>query len=81
MPPSSDHVPGRKPPRRQRRAAERAEKKRKPGKQPGSPGAAMRWEAANRAEDHYPEGAYSCGKNLAGAAELGGPPNLDSRVR
>ena len=28
MPPSSDDLPGRKPPRKQRRAAERAEKKR-----------------------------------------------------
>ena len=37
MPPSSDDLPGRKPPRRQRRAAERAEKNKR-GKQPGSPG-------------------------------------------
>jgi transposase len=71
MPPSSDDMPGRKPPRRQRRAAERAEKKRKPGKQPGSPGAAMSWERPDRAEDHYPEGACSCGKNLSDAADLG----------
>ena len=42
MPPSSDDLPGKKPPRKQRRAAERAEKKKR-GKQPGSPGAAMRW--------------------------------------
>lgn len=71
MAPSSDDLPGRKPPRRQRRAAERAEKKRERGKQPGSPGAAMRWEAADRTEDHYPEGACSCGLDLAGAADLG----------
>jgi len=69
MPPSSDDLPGRKPPRKQRRAAERAEKKR--GKQPGSPGAAMRWEVPDRTEDHYPEGACSCGRDLADAAELG----------
>jgi hypothetical protein len=37
MPPSSADLPGRKPPRKQRRAAERAEKKKR-GKQPGSPG-------------------------------------------
>ena len=43
MPPSSDDLPGRKPPRKQRRAAERAEK-RKRGKQPGSAGASMTWE-------------------------------------
>ena len=71
MAPSSDDLPGRKPPRKQRRAAERADKKRNRGKQPGSPGAAMRWEAADRAEDHYPGGACSCGRNLAGAVDLG----------
>jgi len=71
MAPSSDDLPGRKPPRKQRRAAERADKKRNRGKQPGSPGAAMRWEAADRTEDHYPEGACPCGGNLAGAVDLG----------
>jgi transposase len=71
MAPSSDDLPGRKLPRKQRRAAERAGKKRNRGKQPGSPGAAMRWEAADRTEDHYPEGACSCGESLAGAVDLG----------
>ena len=70
MPPSADDLPGRKPPRRQRRAAERAEK-RKRGKQPGSPGASMAWEVPDRTEDHYPEGACSCGRDLADAADLG----------
>jgi transposase len=70
MPPSSDDLPGRKPPRKQRRAAERAEKKRR-GKQPGSPGAAMRWEVPDRTEDHFPEGACSCGRDLADAEDLG----------
>ena len=70
MPPSSDDLPGRKPPRKQRRAAERAEKKRR-GKQPGCPGAAMRWEVADRTGDHYPEGACSCGRDLADAEDLG----------
>jgi transposase len=70
MPPSSDELPGRKPPRRQRRAAERAEKKKR-GKQPGSPGAAMRWEVPDRTEDYYLEGACSCGRDLAEAADLG----------
>jgi hypothetical protein len=41
MPPSTDDLPGRTPPWRQRRAAGRAEKKGKRGKQPGSPGALM----------------------------------------
>ena len=44
MPPSADDLPGRRTPaRKERRAAERAEKKRSRGKQPGTPGAAMRW--------------------------------------
>jgi transposase len=71
MPPSSDDLPGRRPPRKQRRAAERAEKKKKRGKQPGSPGASMTWEIPDRTEDHYPEGACSCGLDLADAADLG----------
>jgi transposase len=72
MPPSSDDLPGRKPPRKQRRAAERAEgKKRKRGKQSGSPGAAMRWEDPDRTEGHYPQGACECGRDLADAADLG----------
>jgi transposase len=73
LPPSSDDaVPGRKQPsRQQRRAAERAEGKKKRGKQPGSPGASMTWEVADRTEDHYPQGACSCGTDLAGAQDLG----------
>ena len=70
MPPSSDDLPGRKPPRRQRRAAERAEKKQR-GKQPGSPGASMTWEVPDRTEDHYPEGSCWCGRDLADAEDLG----------
>jgi hypothetical protein len=72
MPPSSDDLPGRKMPRKRRRAAERAEeKKRKRGKQPGSPGAAMTWEVPDRTEDHYPQGDCGCGRDLADAADLG----------
>jgi transposase len=70
MPPSSDDLPGRKPPRRERRAAERAGK-RKQGKQPGSPGASMTWEVPDRTEVHFPQGACSCGRDLAEAADLG----------
>ena len=70
MPPSSDDLPGRKPPRKQRRAAERAEKKKR-GKQPGSPGASMTWEVPDRTEDHHPGGACSCGLDLSDAADLG----------
>jgi hypothetical protein len=74
MPPSSDDLPGRKMPRKQRRAAERAEKKRNRGKQSASPGAAMRWEVPDRTEDHYPQGNCSCGRNLADPADLGVAP-------
>ena len=70
MPPSADDLPGRKPPAKQRRAAERAEKKKR-GKQPGSPGASMTWEVPDRIEDHYPEGSCPCGRDLADAADLG----------
>src|SRR5216110_713325 len=70
MPPSSDDVPGRKPPRKQRRAAERGGKKKR-GKQPGSPGASMTWEVTDRTEEHYPQGACSCGMDLADAEGLG----------
>jgi transposase len=71
MPPSSDDLPGRKPPRKQRRAAERAEDKRKRGKQLGSPGASMTWEIPDRTKDHFPEGSCSCGRDLADAEDLG----------
>jgi transposase len=72
VPPGSDDLPGRRMPRKQRRAAERAEeKKRKRGKQPGSPGAAMRWEVPDRAEDHCPRGECACGRDLADVAGLG----------
>jgi transposase len=70
MPPSSDDLPGRKPPRKQRRAAERAGKKTR-GKQPGSPGASMTWEVPDRTENYFPQGACSCGLDLGDAADLG----------
>jgi transposase len=70
MPPSSDDLPGRRMPRKQRRAAERAQKKKR-GKQPGNPGASMTWEVPDRAEEHYPQGACSCGLDLADAQDLG----------
>jgi transposase len=71
MPPSADDLPGRMPPRRQRRAAGRAENNRKRGKQPGSPGASMTWQVPDQTEDHYPEGSCSCGRDLAEAQDLG----------
>jgi transposase len=71
MPPSGDDLPGRKPPRKERRAADRAEKKRSRGKQPGAPGAAMRMRKPDETLEHYPEGACECGLDLEGAADLG----------
>ena len=72
MPPSADDLPGRRTPaRKERRAAERAEKKRSRGKQPGTPGAAMRWRRPDEVVDHFPEGSCGCGLDLAGAADLG----------
>jgi hypothetical protein len=70
MPPSGDDLPGRKPPRKERRAAERAEKKSR-GKQPGAPGAAMRMRKPDETLEHYPEGACECGLDLGDAADLG----------
>jgi hypothetical protein len=72
MPPSGDDTPGRKPPRKQRRAAERAvARKRRRGKQPGAPGPAMTWGVPDDTRDYHPEGACSCGADLADAADLG----------
>jgi hypothetical protein len=72
MPPGADDLPGRRPPaRKERRAAERAERKRKPGKQPGAPGAAMRWRRADEVTGHFPQGDCACGADLADAADLG----------
>jgi len=72
MPPSGDDLPGRTPPRKQRRAAQRdAEKKRKRGKQPGAPGSAMCWAEPDDTRDWFPEGTCECGADLAGVADLG----------
>jgi transposase len=71
MPPSGDDVPGRKPPRKQRRAAEREAGKRNRGKQPGAPGSAMCWAEPDDTRDHFPQGTCGCGADLAGAADLG----------
>ena len=58
MPPSGDDLPGRKPPRKQRRAAERqAGKQRKRGKQPGAPGSAMSLAEPDDTRDHFPAAA------------------------
>jgi transposase len=72
MPPSGDDLPGRRPPRKERRAAQReAAKKRKRGKQPGAPGSAMSWAEPDDTRDWFPEGTCACGADLGGAADLG----------
>ena len=71
MPPSGDDLPGRKPPRKQRRAADRAAAKRRRGKQPGAPGSAMCWAEPDEIRDCYPHGTCGCGADLSAAAGLG----------
>jgi transposase len=71
LPPSGDDLPGRKPPRRERRAADRAAAKRGRGKQPGAPGSAMTWAEPDQTRDHHPQGTCGCGRDLAGARDLG----------
>jgi Glycosyl hydrolase family 62/Transposase IS66 family len=68
MPPSTDDLPGRKPPeRRARRGGGR-----KPGKQPGAPGAYLAWsQDPDTIVDHFPRGRCMCGADLSGAADLG----------
>jgi transposase len=69
MPPSTDDLPGRQPPRRERRAGCTG---RKRGKQPGAPGTSMSWTEPDEIVDHRPAGACDgCGADLAGAADLG----------
>jgi hypothetical protein len=69
MPPSGDDQPGRKPPQpRQRQGG----KKRRPGKQPGAAGAYLPWsDHPDGAISHFPEGTCGCGRDLAGARDLG----------
>jgi transposase len=68
MPPSTDDLPGKKPPeRRPRRGGGR-----KPGKQPGAPGAYLAWrEHPDKTEDVFPAASCACGADLAGAADRG----------
>ncbi len=69
MPPSSDDLPGRKPPERQGRRG--TGKNRKPGKQPGAPGVYLAWnDRPDMTVPHFP-GACACGEDLAAASDLG----------
>src|SRR5712691_8361771 len=69
MPPSSDDLPGKKPPERKPR---RGGGQRKPGKQPGAPGAFLSWnDQPDKTVPHFPQGPCACGKDLAEARDLG----------
>ncbi len=69
MPPGSDDLPGKKPPERKPR---RGGGQRKPGKQPGAPGAYLRWDDhPDKTVPHFPQGPCACGKDLAEARDLG----------
>jgi Transposase IS66 family len=56
----------------------RAERKRKPGKQPGAPGAAMRWRKADEVVGHFPPGDCACDADLADAADRGVARGLET---
>ena len=68
MPPSSDDLPGKVPPKQQRRDKGSG---RSRGKQPGSPGTSMSWAEPDEVIDHLPAGTCGCGADLALAADLG----------
>jgi transposase len=69
LPPSMDDQPGRTPPGKPQRGKRG---KRNPGKQPGAPGSHLAWsENPDRTVPHFPQGACTCGADLAGAADLG----------
>ena len=69
MSPSTDDLPGKKPPERRTR---QGGMKRKPGKQPGAPGAFLAWnEHPDKTEDVFPEGICPCGADLADSRDLG----------
>jgi transposase len=69
MPPSTDDLPGKKPPERK---PSRGGGKRKPGKQPGAPGAYLAWnDNPDKTVPHFPAGRCACGKDLAGARDRG----------
>jgi len=73
MPPSSDDLPGRKPPRKQRSCrGAGGSRRRSRGKQPGSPGAADAVGGPGPDRGLLSGGAAcSCGRDLADAADLG----------
>jgi len=69
MPPSTDDLPGKKPPEGR---ARRSGGGRKPGKRPGAPGAHLAWsEHPDKTVEVFPGGGCERGLGLAGAPDLG----------
>ena len=70
-PPSKDDDLGRKPPAGRAKPSP-GDQPRKRGKQRGAPGAHMEWKpVADEYRSHRPTGACACGRDLAGAEDLG----------
>jgi transposase len=70
-PPSHDDDPG-KPPLPDKPAPGRGGPKRARGKQPGAPGSHLTWtDSPNEGRDLFPQGCCDCGRDLAGARDLG----------
>ena len=68
MPPSADDLPGRKAPGQRKQGGPG----KRPGKQPGAPGAHLAWrEDPDDTVPLFPAGSCPCGRDLAGAADLG----------
>jgi transposase len=68
MPPSTDDLPGKKPPERKSRRVGG----RKPGRQPGAPGSFLAWRVdPDDIIPHFRQGTCECGNDLAGARDLG----------
>jgi hypothetical protein len=68
MPPSTDDLPGKKPPERKPRRGGGG----RPGKQRGAPGAHLAWsDEPDKTVDVFPAGRCDCGADLAGGADLG----------
>ena len=68
MPPSADDLPGRKAPGQRKRGGSG----KRPGKQPGAPGAHLAWrDDPDGTVPLFPSGPCRCGRDLAGAADLG----------
>ena len=72
MPPSTDDLPGRKPPGDKPERGGTGKPKRRRGKQPGARGAHLPWrEDPDDTVSHYPSGSCECGADLACAQDLG----------